>query len=268
MEIPMGRISISILSIFLLFSVCRADEPQKPESVRSRESYSLGYEFGSSVKRQEIEVDVDILLSAARDALEGRKPALSAEEIRNALKDLRRKVTVAQQLTQQKREAKNLEEGRAFLEANKTKEGIKTLPSGLQYIKLTEGSGPIPKETDMVKVHYRGTLINGVEFDNSYSRGEPMIIHANGMMPGWTEALQLMKVGSKWKIFVPTELAYAQRQFGRIPPNSALIFEIELLEAGENLIPRAPEFNPAVGKPLSIPPAGRDGQGTGSVDDE
>ncbi len=239
MEGPDGRISIIILSIFLLFSVCRADEQQQPDNVKFRESYSLGYEFGASVKRQEIEVDIDVLLSAARDALEGRKPALSAEEIRDALKDLRRKVTVAQQLRQQKRVAKNLEEGKAFLEANKTKEGVKTLPSGLQYMVLLEGSGPIPKATDMVKVHYRGTLINGTEFDSSYSHGEPMIIHADGMMRGWTEALQLMKVGSKWKIFVPTELAYAERPFGRIPPNSALIFEIELLDAGEDLLPRA-----------------------------
>jgi len=141
--------------------------------------------------------------------------------------------------------AKNLEQGRAFLEANKTKEGVKTLPSGLQYMVLAEGSGPRPKATDMVKVHYRGILISGAEFDSSYSHGEPIIIHTDEMMRGWTEALQLMKVGSKWKIFIPAELAYAERQFGRIPPNSALIFEIELLEAGEDLIPRAaaPDFS-------------------------
>lgn len=235
----MGRVSIIVLGIFLLFSVCRADERPLHDNVKYRESYSLGYEFGASVKRQEIEVDVDVLLSAAREALEGRKPSLGPEEIRDALKDLRRKVIVAQELHNRDRAAKNLEKGRAFLETNRTKEGIKTLPSGVQYMILSEGSGPMPKATDMVKVHYRGTFIDGTEFDSSYSHGEPMIIHANGMMRGWTEALQLMKVGSKWKIFVPTELAYAERQFGRIPPNSALIFEIELLAAGEDLIPRA-----------------------------
>jgi FKBP-type peptidyl-prolyl cis-trans isomerase FklB len=253
----MVRISIIVLSIFLLFSVCRAGEQQQPDNVKYRESYSLGYEFGSSVKRQGIEADVDTLLSAARDALEGRNPALPPEEIRDALKDIRRKVTVAQQLRHQERLAKNLEEGKAFLEANKTKEGVKTLPSGLQYTVLVEGRGPVPKSTDMVKVHYRGTLINGTEFDSSYSHGKPLIIHANGMMRGWTEALQLMKVGSKWKIFVPTELAYAERPFGRIPPNSALIFEIELLDAGEDLIPKLPEMNP-VEMPSS--PINEDGQ--------
>ena len=255
----MGRISVVVLATFLLFSVCLAGEQQRPDNVKFSESYSLGYEFGASVKRQEIEVDVDVLLSAARDALEGRKPSLAPEEIRNALKDLRRKVTVAQQLSYQKRLAKNLGEGRAFLETNKTKEGVKTLPSGLQYMVLIEGSGPMPKENDMVKVHYRGTLISGTEFDSSYSHGEPLIINVNGMIPGWTEALQLMKVGSKWKIFVPTELAYAERPFGRIPPNSALIFEIELLDEGTNLIPMPPEPAPVTVTPDMLKPsAGED----------
>lgn len=239
MEDRMVRIFVIILSTCLLLSVCRADEQPPPSGQKFKESYSLGYEFGANVKNQQIEVDIDVLLSAARAALEGKKPSLGPEEIRNALTDLRRKVTVAQGLRHRDRVAKNLEEGKAFLEANKTKKGVKALPSGLQFMVLSEGSGPIPKATDMVKVHYRGTLINGSEFDSSYTKGEPMIIHANDMMRGWTEALQLMKVGSKWKIFVPTELAYADRQFGRIPPNSALIFEIELLDAGEDLIPRA-----------------------------
>ncbi len=254
----MVRIPIIVLGIFLLFSVCRAEEKPHPDDVKFKESYSLGYEFGSSVKRQGIEADVDTLLSAARDALEGRTPALSPEEIRDALKDIRRKVTVAQQLRQQERAVKDLKEGRAFLDANKTKEGVKTLPSGLQYMLLVEGRGPMPKATDMVKVHYRGTLINGTEVDSSYSRGAPMIIHVNGMMRGWTEALQLMKVGSKWKIFVPTELAYAERPFGRIPPNSALIFEIELMDAGEDLIPRTAAPEPSVEEDNERPADGRE----------
>ena len=242
MEERMVRISVVILSIVCLFSVCLADGPQLDKE-RLRESYSMGYEFGANVIRQEIDVDIDVLLSAARDALEGRKPALNPEEIRNALKDLKRKVTIAQDVRYRERMAKNLEEGRAFLEANKKREGVKTLPSGLQYIVLNEGDGPMPKATDMVKVNYRGTLIDGAEFDSSYTGSGPLIIHVNGMMRGWTEALQLMKVGSKWKIFVPTELAYGERKFSRIPPKSALIFEIELLAAGEDLLPREPVPN-------------------------
>jgi len=233
----MVRISVVILSVLILFSVCRADGPQIDKE-RTRESYSLGYEFGANITRQEIDVDIDVLLSAARDALEGRKPSLNPEEIRNTLKDLQRKVTTAQDVRYRERMAKNHEEGRAFLEENKKKEGVKTLPSGLQYIILNEGAGSMPKATDMVKVNYRGTLIDGTEFDSSYSGSGPLIIHVNGMMQGWTEALQLMQVGSKWKIFVPTELAYGERKFSRIPPKSALIFEIELLASGEDLLPR------------------------------
>ena len=132
MEDRMVRISLIILSLFLLLSVCLAEEQPLSDNVKFRESYSLGYEFGASVRRQEIEVDMDVLLSAARDALEGRKPSLNPEEIQKALKDLKRKVTIVQGVRLRERMAKNLEQGRAFLEANKTKEGVKTLQSGLQ----------------------------------------------------------------------------------------------------------------------------------------
>jgi FKBP-type peptidyl-prolyl cis-trans isomerase FklB len=167
---------------------------------------------------------------------------------------------VTQQLRSRESAAKNLADGKAFLYANKTKEGVKALPDGLQYLALTEGNGPMPKANDMVKVHYRGTLLNGTEFDSSYSHGEPAVFHADGMMPGWTEALQLMKVGSKWQIFIPTELAYGNRQFGRIPPNSAISFEIELLGVGNDLIPTMPELKLPTIQSMPNPPDDQDTQ--------
>jgi FKBP-type peptidyl-prolyl cis-trans isomerase FklB len=125
--------------------------------------------------------------------------------------------------------AKNKKEGEAFLAANKTKEGVKTLPSGLQYKVLKNGTGKTPKATDSVKAHYAGTLLNGTEFDSSIKRGEPTVFPVNGVIPGWIEALQLMKTGSKWQLFIPSELAYGERGQQSIPPNSVLIFEVELI---------------------------------------
>jgi FKBP-type peptidyl-prolyl cis-trans isomerase FklB len=136
----------------------------------------------------------------------------------------------ARQRESKERAEKNLAEGKAFLEENKKKEGIKTLPSGLQYKVITEGSGRTPKATDTVTVHYRGTLINGTEFDSSYKKGQPATFQVSGVVRGWTEALQLMKEGSKWQLFIPSELAYGERAAGpQIPPGSTLIFEVELI---------------------------------------
>jgi FKBP-type peptidyl-prolyl cis-trans isomerase len=123
------------------------------------------------------------------------------------------------------------------MKANEAKEGVRTLQSGLQYVILKEGSGPSPKETDTVRVNYRGTLIDGTEFDSSYEKGGSAVIPVAGVIKGWTEALQLMKAGSKWRIFVPEKLAYGQRQYGKIPPNSTLIFDLELLSLGDPLVP-------------------------------
>ena len=125
--------------------------------------------------------------------------------------------------------AKNLEDSKKFLAENQKKEGIKTLPSGLQYKVIAEGSGKMPKPTDDVTLHYRGTLIDGTEFDSSYQRGEPATFKVDGIIKGWTEALQLMKEGSKWQLFIPPELGYGNRSMSRIPPNSTLIFEVELI---------------------------------------
>jgi FKBP-type peptidyl-prolyl cis-trans isomerase FklB len=135
----------------------------------------------------------------------------------------------ARQKEMQELADKNLSEGKAFLEANRKKEGVKTLSSGLQYKVLAEGSGKTPKATDEVTVNYRGTLIDGTEFDSSYGRGKPLTVKVNGVIRGWSEALQLMKAGSRWQLFIPPDLAYGERVMGRIPPNSTLIFEVELI---------------------------------------
>jgi FKBP-type peptidyl-prolyl cis-trans isomerase FklB len=225
----MRQIFFIFLVVIWLAPLCWAEEQIPLKEQKARDSYSLGYDFGNNLKRQGVDVNPDVLLSAVREGLEGKKPALSPEEIRDTLLQLRKKLMVLQDRRYRELSTKNLEEGRAFLEANKIKEGVRTLPSGLQYKVLREGEGPIPKATNTVTINYRGTLIDGKEFDSSYAHGKPLTAHVFGVIDGWTEALQLMKVGSKWQIFVPPDLAYGDRQYNLIQPNSTLIFELELI---------------------------------------
>lgn len=224
----MKRGLLSIMILGMLIQASWAEEPILKDQ-KTRDSYSLGYEFGENLRNQGLDMNVDTLLTAVREALEGKKPALTPEEIRDTMQQLRKKMLTKQEQRTRESAIKTAEEGRAFLTANKLKEGVTTLPSGLQYKVLRDGNGPSPQATDAVKVHYRGTLVNGAEFDSSYRRDEPTTVNVNGVIRGWTEALQMMKTGSKWQLFVPAELAYGKRQFGRIPPNSMLIFEVELL---------------------------------------
>lgn len=218
-----------ILCTVLLAQIGWAAEQPGMKDQKAKDSYSLGYEFGGSLHEQAVEVDRDLLFKAISDALDGNPPALNPQEIRETLTELKRKVAIAQEVRNREDIAKNLEAGRAFMVANKLKEGVKTLHSGLQYKVIKEGNGPIPKTSDRVRVNYRGTLIDGTEFDSSYKRGEPIDVRVTGVIPGWTEALQLMKTGSKWQIYVPASLAYGERRTARIPPSSTLIFDIELL---------------------------------------
>ena len=219
-----------ILSIALLFSVCHAQEKLELKGQKDKESYGLGYQFGQNLKFQGVDINLDVYTSGIRDALGGKEPKMSQEEIRTAILELQKRITAERQKELKGMAAKNLEESKKFLAENQKKERIKTLPSGLQYKVLTEGSGKTPKETDNVTVNYKGTLIDGTEFDSSYKRGEPASFQVNGVIKGWTEALQLMKEGSKWQLFIPPELAYGERGAGpQIPPNSTLIFEVELI---------------------------------------
>jgi FKBP-type peptidyl-prolyl cis-trans isomerase len=197
---------------------------------KAKFSYALGMNLGANLRRQSVEVDPNILTRGFKDALAGGKTLLTEEEARAALvaaqNDMRKKV---QDKMQQAGEA-NKKEGDTFLAANKTKEGIVTLPSGLQYKILTPGTGPKPTASETVVCNYRGTLIDGKEFDSSYKRGQPATFAVGGVIKGWTEALQLMPVGSKWQLFIPPDLAYAERGAGAdIGPNATLVFEVELL---------------------------------------
>jgi len=219
-----------ILSIAFLFSVCYAQGKLELKDQKDKESYSLGYQFGQSLKSQGVDINLDIYGSGTRDAFGGKEPQMSQEEIRATLTSLQQRLMAAQQKELKEKGAKNLEEGKKFLAENQKKGGIKTLPSGLQYKVLNEGSGKMPKAEDTVTVNYKGTLIDGTEFDSSYKRGQPATFQVKGVIKGWTEALQLMKQGAKWQLFIPPDLAYGERGAGRdIGPNATLIFEVELL---------------------------------------
>jgi FKBP-type peptidyl-prolyl cis-trans isomerase FklB len=193
-------------------------------------SYIIGTQIVGNLKSQEVEVDLDSLIMGLRDAMEGKQLVLSQSEMNQVYTRFQQQMR-AKQAAKRAEEAKNnLAAGTAFLEANKAKEGVKILPSGLQYKVITEGTGNTPTATDKVKTHYRGTLIDGTEFDNSYKRNRPTELGVTGFIKGWTEALQLMKEGAKWELYIPANLAYGERGRPGIPPNSTLIFEIELLE--------------------------------------
>ena len=219
-----------VLVIGFLFSVSLAAETIELKDQKDKESYSFGYQFGQSLKAQGLDISLEIYTSGIKDALAGKEPQMSQEEIRTTIAEVQKRIMAARQKDLMEKSAKNLEEGKKFLAENQKKEGIKTLPSGLQYKILAEGSGKMPKAEDRVTVNYKGTLTDGTEFDSSYKRGQPATLPVNGVIKGWTEALQLMKEGSKWQLFIPSELAYGERGAGStIPPSSTLIFEVELI---------------------------------------
>lgn len=200
------------------------------KSNEQKASYAIGLQIGNGLKSQGLKVEVDALSMAISDVLSGKEPRISMQEQQAAIQSIQQSV-----MAEQKKEAaKTLAEGNKFLEENKKKEGVKTTKSGLQYEVITEGKGKIPGEKDRVKVHYKGTLINGSEFDSSYSRGKPAEFPVGGVIRGWTEALQMMKVGSKYKLYLPSDLAYGPQGQPKIPANSVLVFEVELLDIVTN----------------------------------
>lgn len=229
------KLNVSLLAMIaagLTGSALEAAEPATMlKTQQDKVSYSIGIQIGSSVKQQAqqqgLDVKPDIIAAGLKDALSDAKPLLNEQEVRETLMAVQREVMGKQAELGEK----NKKEGEAFLEANKKKPGVKTLPSGLQYQVLKEGKGPKPQATETVKAAYKGTLINGTEFDNSDKHGGPATFSLAGVIPGWTEALQLMPVGSKWRLFIPSDLAYAERGAGGlIGPNATLIFEVELME--------------------------------------
>ncbi len=230
--IGMKYVPVIILIVGLICPVCRADEKQKLTDRKDRESYSLGYQFGNSLKTQGVDINMEIYASGIQDAVGGKEPLMGQEEIQTTISELQKRVAAVMQKAMKEKAVKNLAEGKAFLEENKKKEGVKALPSGLQYKVLVGGSGKTPAANDTVTVHYRGALIDGTEFDSSLKRGKPAAFPVSGVIKGWTEALQLMKEGGKWQLFIPPELAYGERGNSPIGPNSVLIFEVELISVG------------------------------------
>jgi FKBP-type peptidyl-prolyl cis-trans isomerase FklB len=208
----------------------RAAEEPVPSTQKEKISYTLGRTVGKNIKNQGIEIDIRFLQAAIRDVLEDKESRLTPRQMQEAISTYQQ-----QKATERKALAdKNKKAGEEFLAANKSKQGVKVTDSGLQYSVLKAGKGASPKPTDTVVVNYRGMLINGKEFDSSYKKGKPATFPVNRVIRGWQEALPLMQVGAKWKIFVPAKLAYGERGARpSIGPNETLVFEIELLEIKE-----------------------------------
>jgi FKBP-type peptidyl-prolyl cis-trans isomerase FklB len=234
-----------------------AAKPAAPAALTTREekfSYALGMNYGmglgGKLRQQSVEFNPDLVLEGFKDGLTGAKTQLTEKEAQAVLQEVGTEVQKAQREKAEKVAAENKTEGEAFLAANKKKEGVVTLPSGLQYKILKEGTGPKPTASDTVVCNYKGTLINGTEFDSSAKHGGPATFPVSGVIKGWTEALELMPVGSKWELFIPPNLAYGERGAGAdIGPDATLIFEVEL----ESIKPKEASKEPAK-EPSKEPP--------------
>ncbi len=203
----------------------------KLDNDKNKASYTIGVQMGSQVASIKDMINQDALIMGFRDSIEGKDSQLTTEDMQATMQAFQQRIIEQQQAKQKEAGEKNIAEGEKFLAENKAREGVKVTESGLQYEVLQEGTGETPAASDTVVTHYRGTLIDGTEFDSSYKRDAPATFPVSGVIKGWTEALQLMKVGAKWKLFIPSELAYGARGAGSdIGPNQVLIFEIELLE--------------------------------------
>ena len=219
---------IPVLALGLLVSSASAQDKPDLTNPKQKTSYAVGVDIATSLKRQGVDLDEKALTAGISDGLAG-KPALTDEQQKAALMDLGKSLQAKAEEKQKAAAEKNLKAGEDFLAANAKKDGVKTTASGLQYKVIKSGTGATPKATDTVKVQYQGTLIDGTVFDSSVQRGQPVTFPIRGVIPGWTEALQMMKVGDKWQLFIPAKLAYGEEGPGPIGPNSVLIFEVELL---------------------------------------
>ena len=220
----------SKLLMTILLAPMAATAAQGLETLEQKASYSFGVDFAKRLKQQGIDLDIKALNRGIEDQASGSKLAFEEGEMNQFKAEYTQQLRARLQQPQQALAAKNLEAGKKFLAENAKKDGVVTTASGLQYKVIKSGDGPTPKAEDTVTTHYRGTLIDGREFDSSYSRGQPTSFPVKGVIKGWTEALQLMKVGDKWELYIPSDLAYGQAQRSElIQPNSTLVFELELL---------------------------------------
>ena len=229
----MKTLLAAALSTVLIAGCANAGGDTMLKNEKDKVSYSIGLNIGSNFKSQSVDINPDILIKGIKDAISGSKPLMTEKEIQETMTVFQKEITAKQAERTKSLAETNKKEGEAFLAANKGKDGVKTTSSGLQYKIIKDGNGQTPKATDTVTVNYRGTLVDGTEFDSSYKRGEPATFPLNGVIPGWTEALQMMKVGSKWQLFLPSAIAYGERGAGRIGPNATLIFEVELISIGK-----------------------------------
>jgi len=227
----MKQLLIGVICLGLFACQGTTQNKAQLKSTKDSVSYSIGMNIGSNLKAQKIEVDPMIVGQGIKDILDSAKTLLTEPQAQEVMMAFQNQLKVKQSETMKEQADKNKKDGEAFLAENKKKEGVVALPSGLQYKILTAGTGPKPKATDTVTVHYRGTLLDGTEFDSSIKRGQPISFLLNGVIKGWTEGVQLMPKGSKWQFFIPSELAYGETGMrGAIQPNATLIFEVELLK--------------------------------------
>jgi FKBP-type peptidyl-prolyl cis-trans isomerase FklB len=236
----MKRLFICAAALALVLPAL-AQEKAQLKDLNDKVSYAIGLNLGASFRKQGQTLSPQAVLAGMNDALAGKPPALSEQEMKDTME------TWSKQMEDKQKVAgdNNVAEGKKFLDENKKKEGVKTTASGLQYKVLKQGNGAQPKESDTVTVNYRGTLVNGTEFDSSYKRGQPATFPVNGVIKGWTEALQLMKAGSKYQLFIPSDLAYGARAMGPdITPNSTLIFEVELMDVKPSAGAASPASSP------------------------
>ena len=245
----MKRFIIIVSASLIAFPLFGQEKSPQLKDQKDKVSYSIGMQIGFNLKRQKVDINSDVLAAGIKDSL-ADKPQLTPDQVKDVMaqfeKDMEQK--------QKQLGDKNKTEGAKFLEENKSKPGVKTTASGLQYKVEKEGTGAPPKATDMVTVNYRGTLIDGTEFDSSYKRGQPATFPVNGVIKGWTEALQLMKKGAKYQLFIPSNLAYGERAMGPdIGSNSTLIFEVELMDVKPPPTP-APQGSSKVPPPPSPAP--------------
>ncbi len=230
MRIHKLPLAVALCSTVLFASNALAEDKLELKDLNQKASYAIGLDIGRTWKQREANLSLDALTQGIKDALAGSSTLLTEQEARDAVRtlndELRTKFNEKRKVLGEKAKT----EGEAFLAENKNKQGIVTLSSGLQYKVITDGAGKTPDTSDMVTVHYRGTLVDGTEFDSSYKRGQPATFGTTGVIAGWTEALLKMKEGSKWQLFIPSELAYKEQGRGlQIPPNSVLIFDVELI---------------------------------------
>lgn len=219
------QMTLALTTVALVATV-GCDKKAKLNTDQEKASYAIGQQIGKSLKMQNADVVINSLVGGMQDALDGKDGKLKPEEMQAALQKMQEG---AMKKAMEQAEV-NQKKGDEYLATNKAKSGVKTTDSGLQYEVVKEGSGNSPKDTDTVKVHYTGTLITGEKFDSSRDRNEPAEFPVNGVIPGWTEALKLMKPGAQWKLVIPSKLAYGPQGRPGIPPNSTLVFDVELLE--------------------------------------